>query len=199
MEKLGTSLRHFSEQNLVRLLAKMPRNNASTFALACASRLTNQTKIYALSSSTHNLLVRANEEAWESLLDGRTFESPVLQNSILEISPSEDEEPSFEASVLEDACAALVYALRSLVGDAPQNAAWAARRAYEATDRFASRSINEPEYSNIAEEMILQQAVVQYELERQERDIETLTLVFDRDRAKAVWAKAKEESVLIAG
>jgi Protein of unknown function (DUF416) len=176
----------------------MPPNNASTFALACASRLTNQLETYSLSKSTYNLLVRAGEEAWESIWHGKTFVSSQLQDSILEVIPSEEEEPDFEASVMEDACAAVVYTLRSLAGDTPQNAAWAARRAYEATDRFASQSINEPEYSKTAEELILQHAVVQDELQRQERDITTLSLVFDREIAKAVWTRAREESVFVA-
>jgi hypothetical protein len=108
----------------------------------------------------------------------------------MELIPGEDEEPSVdEQAYADDAASAIAYALRTLDSGESQEAAWAARRAYEAADHHVMYRLGLE-----GESQVLAHPVVQTELSRQHRDIEELLgapesstelFVRLRDRAKA--------------
>ena len=72
----------------------------------------------------------------------------------------------------EDAAAALAYAFRVRVTDDPQEAAWAARRVYEAADHLATTTSALAVGAATNERVILSHPVVQAELTRQRRDLQ---------------------------
>jgi hypothetical protein len=98
----------------------------------------------------------------------------------------EDEAPDFTASLVEDAQAAAAYALRCAVGGDVMNAVWAARRAYEAADRYAGLRQNVTAFTDAAEEAILGHPTVQSELRRQRRDVQELEHMRDDPKGFAM-------------
>ena len=74
-------------------------------------------------------------------------------------------------------CAASVaYAIRARLADDPQNAAWAARRAYSAVDHFIMSQIHSTRITREHPQFILSHPLVQAELRRQQADLEALEL-----------------------
>lgn len=160
----------FDEADLRARLSSIPAKSAAIFAYLCAARLVRTTEELANTPYlVKNIIAEANIALRRALVEGGRLPDS-LEERLLDSSPTEEEDPSFEGAALEDAAAALVYTARSIVSSAAENAAFAARRAYETADRYASRSINEGEYSDLAESVILSNPVVQRELERQQRD-----------------------------
>lgn len=97
---------------------------------------------------------------------------------VMRLIPKEDEgEWVAEQGPADDAAASLAYALRCRQSGASSEAAWAARRAYEAMDYYAGHmKDNDCSYVE-AEEDILSHPMVQAELGRQERDLRELESV----------------------
>jgi len=96
--------------------------------------------------------------------------------------PQEDEGPWVtEQAAAEDAGAALAYALRCRQSGRGQEAAWAARRAYEALDHHV---INRDDVDmNVpgAEARVLADPLVQVEFRRQRQDLDVALAADDAD------------------
>lgn len=92
--------------------------------------------------------------------------------------PGEGREPwGDDQAYADDAASAAAYVLRALeTGDA-REAAWAARRSYEAADHYVMYRVGVE-----GEEQVLIHPIVQGELARQHRDIEALLSADDNDR-----------------
>ena len=109
--------------------------------------------------------------------------------------PGEDRGPWMpEQAYAEDAASALAYALSCCQTGDSQEAAWAARRAYEAVDQFVVRQHNLDTEARRDEMRVLSYPTIQRELERQDQDLECLSGAVEdeaellrrvRDRAKA--------------
>jgi hypothetical protein len=97
-----------------------------------------------------------------------------------------------ERALAEDASVAVAYALRSRKTGLSQEAAWAARVAYEAVDNFVSNQIASPS-STWDEERILSHRLTQAELQRQNRDLEDLES--QNIAIEQLRSRAKKESV----
>ena len=80
-----------------------------------------------------------------------------------------------EQAAAEDAAAALTYALRCRGTGAAEEAAWAARRGYEAIDHYVINLEAKPVKGDPSEEQVLAHPLIQQELARQKRDIDELT------------------------
>ena len=115
--------------------------------------------------------------------------------------PSEEDEPSDEQPYAEDAVVALVYALEARVTQGSQEAAWSARRAYEALDRFVMYD-DSGVIVMANEQRLLEHPLVQAELARQKRDLDELRAVGDqdaRDVAARLRDRAKEDARFVFG
>lgn len=187
----------FDESILVRELSHLSEDRVISFAAACSDRLVLSTVIREGSTAIPSLLSDASEAIWEGIRGHFRKDTESLEDQLLDAIPNEDDESSFDAAVIEDTCAALVYALRSLRGQAAQNAAYAARRAYETADRYASQFINEIEYSGAAESQILNHPVVQQELQRQARDLQVITSGSNASFDLTLKQMGRGEAVLI--
>lgn len=165
------SVLRFDEVALTRALSQLPGRRASAFAAACASRLAHDVTSLQAGSQSDRLLIDAQSLLWRAIESGVSLDTSPMEEMLLDAMPNEDDDNSFEAAVVEDAFSATIYAMRSIYVDSSQNAAWSARRSYETADRYASIFLNDPEYSDVAEEKILNHRIVQLELQRQERDL----------------------------
>ena len=89
----------------------------------------------------------------------------------------------------EDALAACAYALRHKLNGNLQDALWTARRAYEACDAFAQVSEELTVYTPEVEKRLLANTRVQWELENQAADLESLSSL--PSNASSVVTRAK--------
>lgn len=184
----------YDETALVRDLGRVGRNSRVAFAAACAERLFPSYEAFcrAAGRGDRDTLAGILERIWRHLL-GDKMTDEQLRTALrrcMDLVPGEDDEPWVdEQSYADDAASATAYTLRALESGEPQEAAWAARRAYEATDYHVVHRLHIE-----GESQVLAHPVVQAEFSRQRRDIEELLearqesvglFVLLRDRARA--------------
>lgn len=193
----------FDEKALLAALERLPQQYRATFAAACAERLmpaydtfsnrTGRGKSKALS----DILARL----WDDLA-GHVMTDAELRSEIetcMSLIPREDEGPWVpDQAAAEDAGAAVAYALRCRQSGSGQEAAWSARRSYEALDHFVIH-IEKIDTSALgAEARILAHPHVQTELAHQWRDLQDLSNAADpRDAVVRLRARAKAEGVFL--
>lgn len=168
----------FDEAGLIAQLAKLPNELRVAFAALCAER---QLPSYAwfcanLGSGSPLLLRETLDSIWVDLR-GTTrgdngFDS-TLRQCVALIS---DEEVCSEenAAYAEDAVASVAYTIRARLTGDPQEAAWAARRAYEAVDRFVVSQLSSAIVERDLEGRVASHPLVQAELQRQQADLQDL-------------------------
>ena len=94
----------------------------------------------------------------------------------------------------DDAIASLLYAIRSVLGEKSQEAAWAARRAYEAAYRAATRALKLKSIRPEDISAINSHSFVQRELARQADDLGSLR----RGKIDEVRLRAFSDEILTA-
>lgn len=116
----------------------------------------------------------------------------VLAGRLVANMPDEDEMASRSCQVLDDALASAAYAVRSAIAFDPAEAANAASRLCDAVDAHAQHLLGVVAFTAQVDRQLLEHAVVQQELDRQQRDLEELASggvtpsdVLDRARAEA--------------
>src|SRR5262249_15111322 len=109
--------------------------------------------------------------------------------------------PSILRCAANDAASAVVYALRCWKTGSAQDAAWAARRAYEALDTAVIERSGADMNAPGAEASVLSDPLIQAELARQMRDVEELRVAQQREfssivRSMRARARADARAVL---
>lgn len=176
----------YDEKEIVKKLERISVPARASFAAACGQR---QMHGY-LSFFAHTgrgdpeELAQILERIWRRIGGDQKVE-PELQVDLercMALIPKEDDGPWVDEQALaEDAASAVAYALRTLATGEAQEAAWAARRAYEALDYYV---INRVGFRD--DQIVLAHPVVQAELMRQQRDLdELLEAVTDEQRTMA--------------
>jgi uncharacterized protein YjaG (DUF416 family) len=174
-----TTLLRFDEAQLVKMLDRLPRELRVVFAAACAERLLPAYAAFSERAGRGDptALRHSLTLLWDDLGGSRLSDEEVQTNldACMELIPQEDDGPWVpEQASGEDAGAAVAYALRCRQNGESQEAAWAARRAYEALDHFVINRENIDVNKPGAEARALGHAVVQAELARQRRDVDEL-------------------------
>lgn len=119
--------------------------------------------------------------AWSARLD-----------EMMSLLPQESDDWVIGHALADDALSSLAYAIRCLLTSEPQEAAWAARRAYEAADQAAIRVLGvQPGLPN-TEAVIKSHGFVQRELARQRHDLSLLRA----DSIDEVQRQAFEDDLL---
>ena len=108
--------------------------------------------------------------------------------------PEESDDWVIGHALADDALSSLAYAIRCLLTPEPQEAAWAARRAYEAADQSAIRVLGALAGSPNTEAAIKSHGFVQRELARQRMDLHLLRT----DSVDEVQRKAFADQLLTA-
>lgn len=126
----------YDEQALVVNLAELEKNCLVAFATAAATRLlpvyeyflekvdrVDELRLRAIASQLWTVLEAqtVDAERWSTILD-----------EVMSMLPEANEYP-----LADDAVASLAYAIRCLLSPSSQEAAWSARRAYDAADQAA--------------------------------------------------------------
>lgn len=168
---------HFDEPKLVRFLAQLPTEARVAFAALCAERqLANHERFSSRSRSGDTGVLReALVSIWEDL-QGRKIGADELGSTLdrcMNQLPNE-EDGSEEAAYAEDATAAVAYTIRARLTGEPQEAAGAARRAYDAVDHFVTARLNPSIVEHDLEGGIAAHPLVQAELQRQQADLRDL-------------------------
>ena len=170
-----TNLRYDEAAN-VRKLHRLPPRLRVAFALLPAIRLLPAYRRYheRTGQGDPDALRALVEGLWQDLGTGEMGAAD-LQGGLdrcMALMPEEEEGWDAETQPqAEDAVAAAAYAWRARSTGEAQEAAWAGRRAYEALDQFVASLAAEPQ---VSAESILAHPLVQAELGRQQRDLETL-------------------------
>ncbi len=194
-------MRSFDESMLVQRLGAVSTLRRVAFATACAERLLPAYANYAARSGWGDAakLRFMLDELWRICERGANA-SCDFQSAIevcMALIPGEDRGPWMpEQAYAEDAASALAYALSFCQTGDSQEAAWAARRAYEAVDQFVVRQHNLDTEMRRDEKRVLSYPTLQRELERQERDLDCLSRVIEdeADLIRQIRNRAKSDA-----
>jgi hypothetical protein len=162
----------YDEPHLVHKLSLLPSILQVAFAATCAERLFPAYGAYCRRAGQGDevMLRELLDRVWEDLF-GNKMTLEQVQEALarcMDLIPHEDDGPWVdEQPYAEDAASAAGYALRALEGGGPQEAGWAARRAYEALDHYVIHHFGIED-----EEQILAHPLLQAEFARQERDLD---------------------------
>lgn len=164
----------YNEAELVRALSGVPAQLRVAFAAACAERLFPAYAAFSNRTGRGNPVALATilDRVWSDLLGDKMGLEQIHAElaRCMGLVPGEDDQPWVEEQAYaDDAASAVAFTLRALESGEPQEAAWAARRAYEALDHHVIHRLGIE-----AEEQVLAHPVVQAELERQHRDVDEL-------------------------
>jgi hypothetical protein len=190
----------YSEQKLLEALHKLPARAVAAFAAACAERLFSAYEKAAnqLPAGDTNRSRALLTNVWSWSLGANIALSNADIEYVIALIVAEDEGATLSHAIADDTLAAIAYAARYALTSDPQEAVWAARRAYEATDRFVAGGTSASAYTPEMEAAILASDIVQQELARQQRDLSDLGRVdipFDRC-VLLVRQRAEAESAL---
>lgn len=169
----------FNEPALERRLEALHASKMVAFAAACAERLMPAYVRYSekamLQGESGSLYRDALEIIWGQLLGLDVSRKIIeeLEQKCLAAIPLEEEAWKFGEPYAEDAGAAVTFAIKALLYRDPRQAVWAARRAYEAVDNCVVRS-HEANLSQLTEQQIISNRLIQNELARQKFDLEEL-------------------------
>ncbi len=194
-------MRKFDETDLANRLRALPSTFQAVFAASCASRLFKAYVTFheRTGLGNPNTLERALSDVWQAVL-GRQREPQYYEEqlrAVMALLPDESERWSELHAYADDAVSVVAYALRNLLSRKPEDAAWAARRVYEAIDHYIiSTSALDVNRAGV-EQQIASDALIQAELSRQIRDIDELTKKPNSMAiAESFKARAERESAL---
>lgn len=188
------SMLDYNEIALVGDLARLSSNSRVAFAASCAERMFPAYEKFCDQAGRGDraALSEILESVWRHLFGDKmsTEQMSAQLKRCMELIPGEDDEPRVDAQACaDDAASGAAYALRALQTGEPQEAAWAARRAYNAADYHVMHRLGIE-----GDSQLLAHPIVQAELLRQRRDLDDLLgvghetadlFVRLRDRARA--------------
>jgi hypothetical protein len=169
-------MHRFDEAHLVATLRGLPASAVVAFAASCATRLAEPYRIaqeYLCEGDAH-IVHRSLDQLWLFAREGRDADWNAISEQLVALIPDEDDGSTFTHGIIDDALAATAYAARYALDQNVENAAFSARRVYETVDRFAGLALRVTGFDQTVETLLLESAVVQNELARQENDLRDL-------------------------
>ena len=165
----------FDEGKLVDELGVLSNRARIAFAAAAATQQLGNYERFARESEAGNEQ-RPREIAaqlWADLkvavVDHATWSAKL--DEVMSLLPEESDDWVIGYALADDALSSLAYSIRCLLTLEPQEAAWAARRAYEAADQAAIRVLGVQPGLPETEAAIRSHDFVQRELARQRNDL----------------------------
>lgn len=185
----------YDESAIVVRLDRIVPQLRCAFAAACAERIRPAFDLYVDRADLEktDVLEVALDVSWKALKDQRFVRSEVesLLEKCMDLLPHEDEGIwSVERASGEDAVAAVAYTLRSLLTEQSQEAAWSARRVFEALEYYVRRELDAKQNGSAKEQEILKNEIIQEELRNQAHDLSVLESISNRE---AVFTDRIEE------
>lgn len=167
---------HFDEISLVSELDILPSNARIGFAAAAATRQIVSYERFELNVDSRRRQREIVLELWNAVhsshFDRATWSA--FLDEVMVLLPHEGANRSIWYALAEDAVSSLAYAIRCALNDESREAAWAARRSYEAADQVAIRMLDIELGTPGSEAKILSHEIVQRELSRQQGDLALL-------------------------
>jgi uncharacterized protein YjaG (DUF416 family) len=182
---MGESLLVYDETALKERVAGLPGSERVLLAAACAERLMPlyQSIASAAGSAGAAGIRSALDLAWSANASAQQAEQAQLE--VEDLVPDEgDEDVPVDVALVQNAIAAVAYALRTVGSHDAQDAVWAARQLYEAADYIVQRKAPSQTYIEDLE----QEAPVQLVLRgigSALEDLESASLAQLRTRAQA--------------
>lgn len=172
----------FDEENLCARLAGITPESRTVFAASCATRVKPAYVAFHANTQCGDpaALSSAQEFIWSAIDRGKFArgETEKWLEAVMALVPPEDESWTELHKFADDAAAATAYALRTMLRDNPEEAAkeaaWAARRVFEAVSSYIVDAKQIDVTKRGFEELIDGDSLMQLELERQDRDVEEL-------------------------
>ncbi len=163
----------YDEPALVVTLAELETNCLVAFATAAATRLLPVYEYFVVGvDKTGKLRLRTIATQLWTVLDAQTVDAERWSATLDEVMRMLPEVSGL--SLADDAVASLAYAIRCLLNRSPQEAAWSARRAYEAADQAAIWDLNVQTGLPETEAVLRAHRFVQRELAHQALDLQLL-------------------------
>jgi hypothetical protein len=162
-------LSSFDEARLLGRLASATPRTRALFAALIAERLFGLYELFAQRSGKGDpvALRAALDAAWDAADAAELTRAQALAEALV---PDEGEHWVLESGFGSNAAAAVAYALRTRLTDDPQEAAWAARQAYDVADYAAQLQLDDDGFD---EDALADQPVVQEALAGIDADLET--------------------------
>lgn len=165
------AVNRYDEGAITRAAQALSRGERTAFAAACAERLWPLVERYASAASLavkdRQVLRDALDAAWRAA-GGAGIEEGLRDagEATEALVPHEDDDWLLESGYAQNGIAAIAYAIRSWLGDDPQDAVWAARQVYEAADygaqqrqRGAARVYSADVEADLARTAVVQAAI----------------------------------------
>lgn len=169
----------YDEKRLIDKLAGLSATSLVAFAAACATRQVRNFSTFTSETEASRRILPSQIMGylWEYITDP-THASDWNQRyeDVMSLMPEQDKVWTVADAIVEDAVASIAYAIRCLMSHKIEEAAWAARRAYESADQIVIRLLKVRLGQPGSEEIIKSHEVVQRELQRQSRDYDLLQM-----------------------
>lgn len=176
----------FDESLLLEQITPLSSQARVAFAAAAATRQLGNYERFSRNLNPQNELIprKIVTQLWEDLqlIQIRRAKWQTKLDEVMDLLPEENDDWMIAHTLADDALSSLAYAIRCLLIPEPQEAVWAARRAYEAADQAAIRILGVHPGSPDTELTISMHVFVQRELSRQQNDLSLLR----REDIKAV-------------
>ena len=189
----------YDESAIITALEQFPVRLRATFAALCAERLLPAYILFGeqIDACDSRALIAILQRIWQ-YLEGNEMSAEELQTNLdtcIDLIPKEDEGEWVEQKAYaEDASSAVAYALRTIQNGEPQEAAWAARHAYETLDYYLTYREG-PHTTDISEiERTMTHPLVQAELLRQQRDLDDLRKIAKTDDQAPLLAELRSRA-----
>jgi hypothetical protein len=180
----------FDESGLVLDLSKLSRRFVVAFALCCATRQLSAFEIYAekFAPEVREIPPCIVDELWDFVGSNKEDTLPWVERlaAVEALFPEEQDSWAPLHVYAENALYSLAYTIRCLIAADAQEAAYAARVAYEAADQAALRFLDDSRGSPDIEWLVLSSDIVQRELQRQADDLGAL-----KENAQGVIVRLK--------
>lgn len=179
----------YDEPANVRRLARLDRTRKAAFAAACAQRLLPLFERYAAAVQADPTSIQeAVDRIWDALRGAQVDLRPMQAAAEGQV-PQEEDDWILETGYAQNAAACAAYAVRTWLTDDAQEAAWAARQAYELADYATQQllpglDLNGPDSeSQLLGHELVQAALVGIEQDLREVESATLDLAHLAERA----------------
>lgn len=172
--KASSTLRYTEEALIAELKALSPARRVA-FAAAAATRQLSNWECIADARTVHRP-AEIVAELWTDLHAGAVDRSAWMDrlDEVMALLPDEGQNWGMAGALADDALSSLAYAIRALLTADAQEAAWAARRAYEAADQASIVMLDIQPGTPAAEAAIRAHDIVQREMSRQLADLTLL-------------------------
>jgi uncharacterized protein YjaG (DUF416 family) len=163
----------FDEHRLREQIGRLTPMRQTLFAAMVAARMAAIYRVYCQRQNTGNLpcFQSALAFVWEQLPATTPDRAGAERHlaHVMELIPEQDENWGPLSARADDSASTLAYTLRSLIASKPEEAAWAARRAYETADGLVSQGPNIT-LGGGNEAAISENPLIQSELKQQKAD-----------------------------